>query len=170
MGVIKPNEKYLDEYLAACKESYDYDVKEWMPVELDDFDNWKTRALRLCEMLECGDGLPEGIPRMITYWCVEQDKFIGEIQIRPFLSVEEAKVVGHIGYAVRYSMWNKGYGTKLLTYAVERLQEMNVNPIYIACHIDNEGSNRVSQKVGFQFVETRGVGEDKENVYVLHKK
>lgn len=168
MEIIKPSEKYLDEYLNACKESYDNNIKEWMPVELDNFDGWKARALQLYEMLESGNGLPEGVPRMITYWCVENHKFIGEIQIRPYLSLEEAKKVGHIGYAVRYSMWNKGFGTKLLKFSVDKLREKNVSPIYIACHVDNLGSNRVRQKVGFEFVETRCLGEEKENLYILH--
>ena len=168
MEFIKPNEKYLDEYLAACKESYDHDIKEWMPVELDHFENWKASALRLYEMLENGIGLPEGIPRMITYWYVENERFIGEIQIRPYLSLEDAKKMGHIGYAVRYSMWHKGFGTVLLKYAVDKLFEMNVRPIYIACHLENVGSNKVSQKVGFELVETRDSGGEKENLYIYY--
>lgn len=132
MKFIKPSAKYIDEYLAACKESIDNNIKEWIPVEEDRFESWKMRALSLYEMLESGNGLPDGVPRMITYWCVEENKFIGEIQIRPYMTLEEAKEIGHIGYAVRYSMWNKGMGTKLLRYAVDKLHEHNVAPIYIA--------------------------------------
>lgn len=166
MDFIKPNETYIDEYLLACKESHDHDVKEWTPVEPADFENWKTGAMQRYRMLESGDGLPDGIPRMITYWCVDDERFIGEIQIRPFLTSEEARQMGHIGYAVRYSMWNKGFGTKLLRYGIEKLHERNVSPIYIACHADNLGSNRVAQKAGFELVEKRSMDEA-ENVYVL---
>lgn len=167
MEFIKPSEAYLDEYLAACKESWDHNVTEWMPVEPDNFSRWKAKALQLYEMLESGQGLPAGVPRMITYWCVEKETFIGEVQIRPWLSQEEAKSYGHIGYAVRYTMWNQGFGTKLLNYAVQELHKRNVAPIYIACHADNLGSNRVSLKAGFDFVEIRDAGESKENLYVL---
>lgn len=168
MEVIRPNAEYLDAYLAACKESHDNGITEWMPVELDRFDSWKANALQLYQMLESGNGLPDGIPQMITYWCVEEGTFIGEIQVRPYISEEEAKQMGHIGYAVRYSEWNQGFGTKLLMYAVKELQKLNVTPIYIACHVDNIGSNRVSKKGGFELVETRGSGADKENLYVLY--
>ena len=167
MDFIKPNEHYLDEYLRACKESYDNNVTEWMPVDLDNFEGWKEKALYLYEMLESGEGLPAGIPRMITYWCVDNDRFVGEVQIRPYIPTDEAKIVGHIGYAVRYSMWGKGFGTKLLQFAVEKLHECNVVPIYIACHIDNIGSNKVSQKLGFEFVEMRTTNGEAENLYVL---
>ena len=172
MEFIRPKTEYFEEYLAACRESnssIDHDIKEWMPVEADDFAGWKRRALSTYEMLESGDGLPEGIPRMITYWCVEGEKFIGEVQIRPYMTQEDAKTVGHIGYAVRYSMWNKGFGTQLLQYAIDKLREHGVSPIYIACHVDNIGSNRISRKLGFEFIETRDAGEQKENLYILRK-
>lgn len=167
MEFIRPSEGYIDEYLSACKESYDHDITEWMPIEPDEFESWKKVALQRYEMLENGEGLPDGIPRMITYWCIEENKFIGEIQIRPYLTMEEAKAIGHIGYAVRYSMWNKGFGTKLLQFAVDKLHENNVAPIYIACHVENIGSNKVSQKIGFEFVETRESNKQKENLYVF---
>ena len=51
MEFIKPNAIYFDEYLAACKESHDNNITEWMPVELDDFDGWKERALRLYDIM-----------------------------------------------------------------------------------------------------------------------
>ena len=167
MEFIKPDEKYFDEYLAACRESVENEVKEWMPVTPDRFDSWKESALQVYEMLESGEGLPDGIPRMITYWCIEDNRFVGEIQIRPYMSMEEAKQIGHIGYAVRYSRWKMGYGTKLLTYAVKALHELGIKPICIACHVDNIGSNKVSQKVGFQLVETRSVGDERENLYQM---
>lgn len=167
MEFVKPNATYLDEYLAACKESHDNNITEWMPVELGNFDSWKEQALHLYDVLESGDGLPAGIPRMITYWCIEHNKFVGEVQIRPYLSVYEAKAIGHIGYAVRYSMWGQGFGTKLLQFAIDKLHEYKVTPIYIACHIDNIRSNRVIPKVGFEFVEVRSTNNETENLYVL---
>lgn len=168
MRIIKPTKKYFDEYLAACKESIDNNVTEWLPLQEDEFDSWKDSALRRYKRLETGEGLPLGIPRMVTYWCIEDDRFIGEIQIRPYLTQEVAKDMGHIGYAVRHSCWGKGYGTQILKKSVKKLQALNVTPIYLACHIDNIGSNKVSQKVGFEFVEERINSEgDKENLYVL---
>lgn len=167
MEFIKPNTNFLDEYLSACKESLDNHITEWMPVEEADFEAWKRRALSVYRMLESGVGLPAGIPRMETYWCIDGSQFIGEIQIRPFLTAEEAKAVGHIGYAVRYSMWNKGFGTKLLRYAVDKLRDRGVFPIYIACHGDNIGSNKVSQKVGFEFMEARDSDGRTENLYIF---
>ena len=168
MRLIKPIEKYFDEFLAACNESIDNDVTEWMPLQKDELDTWKDSALKRYEMLETGEGLPEGIPKMVTYWCIENDKFIGEIQIRPYITEEQAKAMGHIGYAVRYSMWGKGYGNKILASAIEKLKELDVQTIYIACHTDNIGSNKLAVKNGFKYVENivNEIGEE-QNVYIL---
>lgn len=170
MEIIKPNEMYFDEYLSACKESYDNDIKEWMPVELNRFGEWRASALKMYEMLESGEGLPDGVPRMYTYWCVENGRFIGEIQIRPFIDEITAKSIGHIGYAIRYSMWNKGYGTKVLNEAIKKLQELGVSTIYIACHESNVASNIVSKKCGFKLLE-KAIDEttnERQNVYIVN--
>lgn len=169
MEYIKPSPAYFDEFLAACQESIDHHVTEWMPVAADDFTSWRSHALQTFEMLETGRGLPDGIPCMLTYWCVENDTFIGEIQIRPYLTEEEAMSIGHIGYAVRYSMWGKGYGAKLLSWAVEQLRATGISPVYIACHASNSASNKVSQKVGFTLLETRTNSGEIENLYVLDR-
>ena len=167
MTFIRLSEEYLDEYLAACQESHDHGVTEWLPVEPARFDAWRAQALRLYAMLESGEGLPAGVPRMLTTWCVEDGTFIGEVQIRPWLSPEGACAMGHIGYAVRYGRWGRGYGGRLLQYAVEQLRERGVSPIYLACHADNAASNRLARKVGFALAERRESADGAENLYVL---
>lgn len=167
MEYVKPSPSYFDEFLAACQESIDHHVTEWMPVAANDFTSWRSHALQTFEMLETGIGLPDGVPRMLTFWCIEHGRFIGEIQLRPYLSASDAQRFGHIGYAVRHSMWGKGYGTKMLTWAVDQLRTMHISPIYIACHVSNASSNRVSQKVGFVFVEARASDNECENLYRL---
>lgn len=163
MDFIRPEVLYFDEYLTACRESIDNNITEWIPVELDHFEGWKKSATHIFDTLESGLGLPEGYPRTITRWCIENGHFIGEVQIRPDLTEDEAKDYGHIGYAVRYSRWGCGMGTKLLKYAVELLREKDVCPIYMACHKDNIASNRVAQKVGFSIKEIR----EQVNLYIL---
>lgn len=167
MEFIKPNAAFLDEYLAACKESHEHNITEWMPVKLENFEGWKESALLIYDMLDRGERLPVGVPRTSTYWCVEDKRFVGEVQLRPYISADESKTAGHIGYAVRYSMWGNGFGTKLLQFAIEKLREYHVSPIFVACHIDNIASNRLCQKIGFQFVETRTTDCETENVYML---
>ncbi len=168
MEIIKPNEKFFIEYFNACKESYENKITEWMPFELHHFDVWKEHVLEVYCNYEKGVAIPEGFPRTYTYWCVEGDIFIGEIQIRPFLNENESQTWGHVAYAVRYSQWNKGYGTKLLKTALDKLHEFAVLDIYISCHKTNTSSIRVIEKNGGSFVNSI-IDEDgiEQNVYII---
>ncbi|MBR6051706.1 MAG: GNAT family N-acetyltransferase [Clostridia bacterium] len=56
---------------------------------------------------------------------------------------------GHIGYGVRYSEWNRGYGTKMLALALDKAKEMHISPVLITCNDDNLASARVIEKNGF---------------------
>ena len=86
MEVLKPAEPFFIEYLNACKESYENNITEWMPFHPEHYDIWKEHILQAYDNCEKGIDLPEGFPRTYTYWCVEDNTFIGEIQIRPFLN------------------------------------------------------------------------------------
>ena len=56
---------------------------------------------------------------------------------------------GHIGYGVRYSEWNRGYGTKMLGLALEKAKELHLSLVLITCNDDNLASARVMEKNGF---------------------
>ena len=148
MEVIKPSEQYFEQYLSAVKESFSNNITEWMPFDPNDYSAWKEQILAVYKNYEDGVNIPPGMPRTLTYWCTEGGRFIGEIQLRPYLTREQAEKWGHIAYAVRYSEWNRGYGTLLLKAAAKKLHEMEVQPIFVASHSGNAASCRVIQKNG----------------------
>lgn len=152
MKIIKPNENYFEEYLKACQESYDYNIDEWKPFNPDHFEQWKACILGVYSDYENGINIPEGMPRTYTYWCVEEDAFIGEIQLRPFLNEIQAKTWGHIAYAIRHSKWNNGYGTLLLKMALEKAKELQLTDVYVACRESNVSSIKVIEKNNGQLI------------------
>lgn len=78
MEFIKPDENYFDEYLSACRESYDNNIiTEWMPVELKDLPVGKRKRHVCLQYWKAGDGLSTGVPQMRTYWCIENSRFVG---------------------------------------------------------------------------------------------
>lgn len=153
MEIVKPRSEYCEEYAKAVQESYDNNIVDWMPPNPVNFEHWQERILERYSNCEKGINLPENTPRVYTYWCVEEDHFIGEIQLRPFLTEEEAMAIGHLSYAVRYSKWQSGYGTKLLKDGLEKIKEFQINKVYITCKEDNLGSIRVIEKNNGKFVE-----------------
>ena len=60
---------------------------------------------------------PERVPSSML-WLVNDDEFIGCTDIRHNLTDRLLLSDGHIGYEVRFSKWNKGYGTKLLAMSL----------------------------------------------------
>lgn len=67
---------------------------------------------------------------------------------------------GHIGYGVRYSEWNRGYGTKMLALALEKAKELHISSVLITCNDDNIASARVMEKNGFVLKDKTVVSED----------
>ena len=152
MEIRPPRRRDLRAYLAACQESIDHNVHEWMPLQpgLGPRLRWHLTGLMMLRLLASGRHLPPGVPRTITYWCFNNRDFVGEFQLRPSLSPAQAHSIGHIGYAVRWSQWGKGYGTQILHAAVQRLHALGLSPILIEIHPHNAASLRCAEKCSFQ--------------------
>ena len=56
---------------------------------------------------------------------------------------------GHIGYGIRFSEWNKGYGTLMLRLALEKAKALGITSALITCNDDNYGSAKVMENNGF---------------------
>lgn len=86
---------------------------------------------------------------------MDGDKFIGEVSIRHELTDALLRYGGNIGYGIRYSEWNKGIGTTMLSMALKYAKErLGLNRVLITCDDDNIGSARVIEK-------NRGILQDK---------
>lgn len=143
--LIEPNEKYLSSYIEAYDEYSKYSVTTYGLSDarsydiFDKFDRFKNER-----------GLNPNRFGSDFYWLVDERKgyFIGEVAIRHRLNDALWKRGGHIGYGVRYSEWNKGYGTLLLKLALEKARERGITDIMITCNDDNYGSAKVMENNG----------------------
>lgn len=144
MRLIKADEKYLQSYKDAIRESElnNVDTYAFLDASKPDF-------LEYLENLRLGRKLPEGYVPATYLWLVSEDEFLGEIAVRHSLTEALLRRGGHIGYWVSYSHWNKGLGTimlsKALAYAKE---ELGLTRALITCNDDNLGSARVIEKNG----------------------
>lgn len=65
-------------------------------------------------------------------------------------------------------MWRQGCGTKLLYQALLKVQEFNINGIYIACRQSNMGLIKIIEKNGGRFTNTVVDEEGRlDNVYYI---
>jgi len=144
--LIVPNEEYLQSYSEAHNEYVDNNVATYSFTDASScdifakFDRYRKER-----------DLPPNRVGEDRFWLVNDEKryFIGEIVVRHRLNDALAQRGGHIGYGVRYSEWNRGYGTQMLALALEKVKEMHISPVLITCDDDNPASARVMEKNGF---------------------
>ena len=155
--LIIPNEEYLPSYQEAYDEYVENGVTTYFFTDASScdifakFDRYRNER-----------DLPPDRVGEDKSWLVDDEKtyFIGEISIRHRLNDALARRGGHIGYGIRYSEWNRGYGTKMLALALEKAKEMHISPVLITCNDDNLASARVMEKNGFVLGDTITVSRD----------
>ena len=144
--LIVPTEVYLASYREAYREYAEKGVSTYFFTDASSCD-----VFAKFERYRQERDLPPNRVGEDKYWLVDDENayFIGEIAIRHRLNDALAQRGGHIGYGVRYSEWNRGYGTKMLALALEKAREMHISPVLITCDEDNPASARVMEKDGF---------------------
>lgn len=107
---------------------------------------WLTWISSLKEKATCPNYL---VPATI-YLCVKNGtKVVGMVDIRHYLNNNLFKFGGNIGYSIKPTERNKGYGTRQLALAIEKCKELKKQGIYksknilIACHETNIGSKKI---------------------------
>ena len=142
MELILPNRDYYASYLGAIEEHKNYNVTTGNFLGMS-----RANILEHFENCRLGVNLPENYAPRTGLWLVNNGEFMGEIVIRHSLSDELMRLSGHIGYAVRYSAWNKGFGTIMLSKALDYAREhFDFDKVLILCDDDNYGSARVIEK------------------------
>ncbi len=144
MRLIEPEVKFYPSYLGAIEENRRERVKE------DVFlGGTQLEFFRRIEEFATGRNLPLHYVKATYLWLTEGEDFIGEISIRHKLTDALLRFGGNIGYGVRYSRWNRGYGTAMLRGALEYAgRELGLKRVLITCDDDNYGSARVIEKNG----------------------
>jgi len=146
--LIIPCEKYLQSYLNACFEFKEHHVNVYHFHDPDTFDDWKSTIFENMEDFRLGKHLPERYVPASTFWLVEENEFIGAGSIRHSLTPALERFGGHIGYAVRYSKWNQGYGVIQLQLLLQEAKKIGLDKVLLTCNEDNIASARVMEKNG----------------------
>lgn len=146
--LIVPGPAYLQSYLKACREFRDSGVQQLNMHNPDAFADWKDTIFAQYANERIGKGLPEGYVPASTFWLVEGGTFLGTGNIRHRLTPALERFGGHIGYAIRPSGWNMGYGTLQLRLLLAEARAMGIERALLTCFDTNIGSWRVMEKNG----------------------
>jgi len=118
-------------------------------IEAGDFEN----SVRQAKEHVCGIGLPEGWVPASTYWLVRDGVVIGTCHLRHKLNDFLENYGGHLGYSVRPSQRNKGYGTQMLRLALVNARALGIERALVTCDDGNIASARVIEKNGGKFAD-----------------
>jgi predicted acetyltransferase len=144
MELVIPAKKYYQSYLGA--------IGEYKSNNIDSYEFLDTIQ---CDIFECIENARLGLNLRENYvpctylWLIEGDEFIGEISIRHSLTEALLRYGGHIGYGVRYSKWNNGYATLMLSKALLYTKEnFDIDKVLLTCSENNIASICVIEKNG----------------------
>lgn len=95
------------------------------------------------------DGQEGFVPNSV-FFCLDRDRdrLIGAVNIRHVLNDELLFTGGHIGDGIRPSERRKGYGTAMLSLALEECRKLGISKVLITCDKDNIGSAKAIQRNG----------------------
>jgi predicted acetyltransferase len=155
-------------YKEYCQEFWDNNImwfKPTNPINIDE--NWFERTADW--YLKKEKGLVHGYAKSFHYWAVDDDKFIGEFQLRPDLDSELMMGAGSVGYSVRVSEWGKGYGKEILKQGLEIAKEFQLERVLLTINDDNVVSSHICEMCGGRLMDKVTVETEDEGVHVKRR-
>lgn len=146
MELIEPTENYAESWKEAIKE---FEAEErkgfWnVPEKPTDIQEYVQRT----KDHSLGRNLPDYWVPATTYWLIDEDRFIGHVNIRHHLNENLEKLGGHIGYAIRPSDRGKGYGTKILKLVLPKTSKLGLQKALVTCDVSNIASQKIIEGAG----------------------
>ncbi len=160
MDVIKPSLEYLQSYYEACCEMWNNIHDNYIIHNPADFDKWEKQIFQDYENQAKGINLPKGFVPSETYWLIDNNEYIGTINIRPSLNENLKNYGGHAGIVIRNSKQNGIYGKVAIDFIFQKAKELNLKTLLMTC----EEKNRASWR-GMDYYNPIKIEKDKIELY-----
>ena len=132
--LISPSKEYEKEAFEYIQEFIEYNSEINGTGGLSRYDNYDEWLLKLHKDLDLSN-IAEGRVPANTYFLVRtsDNRIIGMINIRHRLNEFLFNEGGHIGYSIRPTEREKGYGTLILNLGLEKCKELNLKKVLLTC-------------------------------------
>ncbi|MFF7178397.1 GNAT family N-acetyltransferase [Streptomyces sp. NPDC008121] len=111
----------------------------------DVFAGW---VRRLREQSDPARPLAEGWVRATHWWIVEDDAYLGAIDLRHALNDFLLRAGGHVGYSIRPSARRRGLATWALGAVLPEARALGIERLLVTCDDDNIASARTIERNG----------------------
>ncbi len=154
LKLIKPSTEFKNSYINACEEGFIHGFNtesDFINNLKDNFDkflqeefykDFKPKQI-LCEDGKYYDKVPQ-----TSFWLVEGKEFIGQFDLRHYLTPFLLYKSGHIAYGIRISQRKKGYATKGLRLLLKEAKKLGLKKVMVAAKEENIGSWKAIEKNG----------------------
>jgi len=165
MQLVLPDSKYKNSFLQALdeylKETNLPNTQDLFLLDKEELEkNFFSYVNKLADESQ-GKNLPPGYVSHTHYWLIDANEFIGRVDIRHSLTENLMRIGGHIGYDIRPSKRNQGYGKKILKLAVPKAKALGLTKVLITCDETNIASKKIIEANGGVFENSVEQGEGK---------
>lgn len=157
----KEYEASFQAYAKAYERTQEVEYFHKYKPALDNFDeylNW---------LKNCENGR-NGVIATSSFWLIVQDEVVGVVRIRH----QEDPSGGHIGYDISPDHRKLGYGNLILSLALEKARDFQLEEVVVTCEISNVVSKKIIEGHGGIYTGTIYDEEDDEHLfrYVIDNK
>ena len=147
--LVRPDILYKESYVMANEEFLHEDGRknlsaDQMSIEFDTY-------LQTVIDNEKGKELPEQFDKQIVFWLIDDKQYIGRAVIRHRVIEQGLHNGWHIGYSVRPSKRQQGYGSLILKLGLQEAERLGIKKVFLVCDSDNLPSKTMIEKVGAHF-------------------
>lgn len=158
----------MNGYKEYCQEFHNNNILTFRPTNPKHIDeSWFERTAEWYAKKE--QGIVEGHAKSFHYWAVDNDKFIGEFQLRPDLDGDLMVGIGSIGYSVRVTEWGKGYGKEILKQGLEIARSFGLDKVLLTINDDNVASIHICEAAGGILMDKITVDTKDEGVHLMRR-
>lgn len=160
LKLILPTQKYKDEIMDYKREFIENGDEMHGTAGLANVETFEEWYNSVCDNLK-EKNVREGLVPANTYIAISTDdrRLIGMIDIRHRLNDYLLNFGGHIGYSIRKSERQRGYGTEMLELGLKECRKLNINKVLITCDKDNVASAKTILNNGAKLENELQVGK-----------
>lgn len=148
LSLMRPTLQLEKEFFSAIKDFRDMGETDVEPLFRSCGENFYQYILKT-QLIEAGKVFTNGVIPYSIYWLVlNQTKLIGFSHIRHYLTPALRVEGGHIGYRIRPSERQKGYGKKQLHMVLQECFKLGIKDVMITCDFDNVASYKIIEANG----------------------
>jgi len=119
-----------------------------LALDLADPDGFRAWVEALLVAGDPTQELPDDLVPATNLWVVEDDRYLGAVQLRHQLNPFLAALGGHIGYGVRPGARRRGVASFALAQVLPRARRLGLSRVLLTCADHNQGSARTIERNG----------------------